>query len=138
MLAQLNVEAPAGGLPSGGRTCSPHIGQRVLDPADAEPRRIRLAFASGVTDPFNIYSLQVRAYQTLFDASVIARLRAATDSAAAAGYDARSVGELSAATAGLAYLRVLGAEETVRAREADSVVAAQLLGDAHGSSTTPA
>ena len=30
---------------------------------------------SGVTDPFDIYRLQLRASQTLFDASVIARLR---------------------------------------------------------------
>jgi outer membrane protein TolC len=86
--------------------------------------------ATGVTDPFNVWSLQLRAAQTVFDASAITRLRAARDAALAAGYDARAVGELSGATAGLAYLRVLSADETVRAREADSVIAASLLDQA--------
>jgi len=86
--------------------------------------------ATGVTDPFNIYHLQIQATQTLFDASAIARLRAGRDTAIAAGLDAQAVGEISGATAGLAYLRVLSAEETVRARLADSSVAADLLGQA--------
>src|SRR5204863_10146738 len=53
------------------------------------------------------------------------------DNAAAAGLDARSTGALSGAIAALAYLRVLGAEETVRARLADSAVASSLLQQAH-------
>jgi outer membrane protein len=40
------------------------------------------------------------------------------------------VGELAGASAGLAYLRALSAEETVRARQADSAVASALLSDA--------
>lgn len=87
--------------------------------------------ATGVTDPFTVYALQVRAGQTLFDAGAINRLRVARDAAVAAGLDARSVGELAAATAGLAYLRVLSADETVRARLADSAVAAALQQQAH-------
>jgi outer membrane protein TolC len=83
--------------------------------------------ASGVTDPFDIWSLQLQARQTVFDASAISRLRAARDTAVAAGYDARAVGELAGATAGLAYLRVLSADETVRARRADSAIAGSLL-----------
>jgi outer membrane protein len=86
--------------------------------------------ATGVTDPFDIYSLQLRASQTVFDASAIARLRAGRDTAIAAGLDARAVGEVSGATAGLAYLRVLSADEAVRARTADSTVAGELLGQA--------
>jgi outer membrane protein len=86
--------------------------------------------ASGITDPFNLYRLQLGASQTLFDASAITRLRAERDTAIAAGWDAQAVGEIAGATAGLAYLRVLSAEETVRAREADSVVAGDLLGQA--------
>jgi len=86
--------------------------------------------ATGVTDPFDIYNFQIHASQTLFDASVIARLRAGRDTAIAAGLDAQAVGEIAGATAGLAYLRVLSADETVRAREADSTVAADLLGQA--------
>jgi outer membrane protein TolC len=83
--------------------------------------------ASGVTDPFDIWSLQLQARQAVFDASAISRLRAARDTAVAAGYDARAVGELAGATAGLAYLRVLSADETVNAREADSAIAGSLL-----------
>jgi len=83
-----------------------------------------------VTDPFSLWRFRVGASQTLFNASAFARIRAARDSAAAAGLDARAVGELSGATAGFAYLRTLSAEESVRAREADSVVAATLLDQA--------
>jgi outer membrane protein len=86
--------------------------------------------ASGITDAFSIYNLQLRASQTLFDASAIARLRAGRDTAIAAGLDAQAVGEIAGATAGLAYLRVLSAEETVRARQADSTIAADLLSQA--------
>ncbi|MEP6571682.1 MAG: TolC family protein [Gemmatimonadota bacterium] len=86
-----------------------------------------IPIASGITPAFNIWRFQVRAAQTVFDASLITRLRAARDTAAAAGLDAQAVGEMAGATAGLAYLRVLSAEETVRARESDSTVAATLL-----------
>jgi outer membrane protein TolC len=86
--------------------------------------------ATGVTDPFEIYRLQLRASQTIFDASLIGRLRAARDTAVAAGLDARATGEIAGATAGLAYLRALSARETVRARQADSTIAAELLGQA--------
>ena len=83
--------------------------------------------ASGVTDPFDVWRFQVQARETLFDASTLARLRSARDSALSLGADARAVGELAAATAGLAYLRVLSAEETVAARQADSAVSSDLL-----------
>ena len=89
-----------------------------------------IPIASGVTDPFTIWRLQVRASQTVFDASAITRLRAAHDTAAAAGLDAQAIGQQAGATAGLAYLRELSAQETVKAREADSTVAAQLLDEA--------
>jgi outer membrane protein TolC len=86
-----------------------------------------IPIASGVTDPFNVWRFQFQASETLFNASSLARLRSAKDSALAVGADARAVGELTAAAAGLAYLRVLSAEETVRAREADSMVSSDLL-----------
>jgi outer membrane protein TolC len=96
---------------------------------------------TGVTDPFNVYRLQLRATQTLFDASVIGRLRAARDTAVAAGLDAQAAGELAGATAGLAYLRTLSAIETVDARQADSTIAATLLDQARqlvGAGVSPA
>jgi outer membrane protein len=89
-----------------------------------------LPIATGITDPFNLWSVQLRATQTVFDASAISRLRAARDTAVAFGYDAQAVGALAGATAGLAYLRVLSADETVRARQADSVIAGELLDQA--------
>jgi len=84
-----------------------------------------------VTPDFTVWRAQLAARQTLFDASLISRLRAARDNASAASFDARSAADLSGAIAGLAYLRVLGAEETVRARLQDSAVAASLLLQAH-------
>ncbi|HET6796205.1 MAG TPA: TolC family protein [Gemmatimonadales bacterium] len=86
--------------------------------------------ATGVTDPFSVYDLQIRASQTILDMSAIARLRAGRDTAIATGLDAQAVGEVAGAAAGLAYLQVLSAQETVRAREADSSVAADLLSQA--------
>jgi len=83
--------------------------------------------ATGVTDPFDIYNLQLRASQRILDLSAISRYRAGRDTATAAELDARVIGDLAGASAGLAYLRVLSAEETVRARTADSTVAADLL-----------
>jgi outer membrane protein len=86
--------------------------------------------ATGLTDPFSLYNLQIGASQTLFDASAITRLRAGRDTAIAAGLDAQAVGEIAGAAAGLAYLRALSADETVRARTADSTIAADLLNQA--------
>lgn len=91
---------------------------------------VGIAFASGVTDPFTVWRFQATARETLFDASALARLHAARDSALVSGADARAVGELTAATAGLTYLRALSADETVRAREADSAISTTLLGQA--------
>jgi outer membrane protein len=82
--------------------------------------------ATGVTDPFTIYNFQLRASQRILDLSAITRYRAGQDTVTAAGLDARVVGDLAGANAGLAYLRVLSTEETVRARTADSAVAGDL------------
>jgi outer membrane protein len=95
----------------------------------------------GVTDPFNIYRVQLRASQTIYDPSVIGRLRAAQDTAVAAGLDSKAAGEIAGATAGFAYLRALSALETVRARQADSTIAATLLDQARqlvGAGVSPA
>ena len=89
-----------------------------------------IPIATGVTDPFEVFRLQLRASQTVFDAAAFSRLRAERDAAVASGEDARTAGELAGATAGVAYLRVLSARETVAARQADSTVAAELLGQA--------
>jgi len=82
---------------------------------------------SGVTPPFSLWSFQVRAVQSIYDASLWARTQAASDSAKASGLDAVTAGELAAVTAGVAYVRVLGTGEVVNARLADSVIATDLL-----------
>jgi outer membrane protein TolC len=102
---------------------------------------LRIAGLPTVTDPFDLYRLQVQASQTIFDASLIGRLRAVRDTAVAAGLDSKAAGEISGATAGVAYLQALSARETVRAREADSAIAATLLDQARqlvGAGVSPA
>ena len=89
-----------------------------------------IPFASGVTDPFSIFTVQLRASQTLFDWAAFARLRAAKDSVVAAGSDVETAGAIAGTTAGIAFLRALSAQETVAAREADSAIATRLLDQA--------
>jgi outer membrane protein len=86
-----------------------------------------IASFTGVTDPFDLFNLQVRARQSIADPAAWARLHAAKDSAVASGLDARNAGALAGAAAGVAWLRVFAAEETVRARAADSITAVGLL-----------
>jgi outer membrane protein TolC len=124
------------------RVAESRVGQRRADllptlTATAGPTRqtvnideFGIPFAQGVTDPFTVWRFGVRATETVFDASLVTRYRASRDSALASGADARAIGELSASAAGLAYLRALSAGETVRAREADSAVAASLFDQA--------
>ncbi|MEP6590308.1 MAG: TolC family protein [Gemmatimonadota bacterium] len=80
-----------------------------------------------VTDPFTVYRFRLGAEQLLFSKSTLDRLAVARDTAFAAGLDAARVGDLSAAAAGAAWLRLAAAGETVRAREADSSTAIALL-----------
>jgi outer membrane protein len=82
---------------------------------------------SGVTPPFSLWSFQLRATQSIYVASIWARTHAASDSAKAVGLDAVAAGELAGLTAGVAYVRALGASEAVAARLADSVIAIDLL-----------
>lgn len=87
---------------------------------------LELPGAPAVTDPFTLFRARLSATQLLFDPAVFERLRAARDTAVAAGLDAHRAGDLAAATAGAAWLRLASAEETVRARLADSATAAAL------------
>jgi len=82
---------------------------------------------TGITDPFSVWSFQVQATQSIYNASLWARNHAASDSIKAAGLDARTAGEQGAVNAGVAYVRALGSAEAVTARLADSAIAADLL-----------
>ena len=86
-----------------------------------------IPLAKGVTDPFSLFNLRLRVQQTIYDPAAFGRLAATRDSVAAAGLDAQAAGTIAGATAGIAFLRALSAEETVVAREADSSVASRLL-----------
>jgi outer membrane protein len=127
-IAQLNLRAANARIGERRADLLPTInGRATLTRQTLNLDEFGIPIATGVTDPFSLYNLQIRASQTVFDASAIARLRAGQDTASAAGLDAQAVGEISGAAAGLAYLRVLSAQETIRAREADSTVALDLL-----------
>ena len=69
---------------------------------------------------------RLRVSQTLFDAAAFARVKAARSSSAATAADLNSVAEGAAATAALAYIRVVRAEAQLSARVADSTLAADL------------
>lgn len=88
-----------------------------------------LSFAGSekVTDPFTIYRFKIGAEQLIFSKSVLDKLQAAKDTAIAAGLDANRVGDLVAAAAGAAWLRLASAEQTVGARVEDSVTASALF-----------
>jgi outer membrane protein len=105
-------------------------GGAAITPQTVNLEQFGIPTAISVTPPFTLYAAQLKASQMIFDASSIERLKAASDSAKVAGLDAQHAGDLMGAASGLAYLRVLAAEETVTARLADSAIAATLLGQA--------
>lgn len=78
--------------------------------------------------PFNDYDARLSASQTLFDWSSVARLRAAGAQADGSRAERGVTVEGTALTAALAYLRATRAQAVVAARQADSSVAADLVG----------
>ncbi|HEX3927629.1 MAG TPA: TolC family protein [Gemmatimonadales bacterium] len=80
-----------------------------------------------VTDPFTLFRAKASASQVIFDRATVMQLREAKDTAIAAGLDAQRVGEIGAAAAGAAWLRLAAAQETIQARSDDSVTAFALL-----------
>ena len=78
--------------------------------------------------PFNDYDGRVSASQTLFDWSSVARVRAAGAQADGSRAERGVTVEGTALTAALAYLRAVRAHAVVAARQADSTIAAELVG----------
>ena len=78
--------------------------------------------------PFNDYDGRVSASQTLFDWSSVARVRAAGAQADGSRAERGVTVEGTALTAALAYLRAVRAHAIVAARQADSTIAAELVG----------
>jgi outer membrane protein TolC len=81
-----------------------------------------------IIGPFNAYDGRARVTQTLFDVSSLGRLRAARSQVSAASAERSAVVENTAQNVALAYLRAARAGAVVTAREADSVLAAELVG----------
>ena len=81
-----------------------------------------------IIGPFNAYDGRVRLTQTLFDFANLGRVSAAKSQSSAAGADRSAVLETSAQTVALAYVRASRAQAVLTAREADSALAAELVG----------
>ena len=78
--------------------------------------------------PFNNYDGRVTVTQTLFDWSSVARVRAAGAQADGSRAERGVTVEGAALTAALAYLRAARGQAAVAARQADSALAAELVG----------
>ncbi len=81
-----------------------------------------------IIGPFNAYDARLRVTQTLFDLSSMARVRAAHAQVTGASADGGATAEGAAANAAFAYLRAARAAAVVAARQADSAIAAELVG----------
>ena len=81
-----------------------------------------------IIGPFNSYDGRVRVTQTLFDLSSLGRLSAARGQVNAATAERSAVVENAAQNVAVAYLRAARAQAVVTAREADSLLAAELVG----------
>ncbi len=77
---------------------------------------------------FNVYDGRARVTQTLFDFSDLRRVRVAKGQVIAASADRSAAVETSAQNVALAYTRAARAQAVVVARQADSVLAAELVG----------
>ena len=78
--------------------------------------------------PFNNYDARVSASQTLFDWSSVRRVRAAGAQADGSRAERGVTVEGSVLTAAVAYVRAVRAQAVVAARQADSAIAAELVG----------
>lgn len=77
--------------------------------------------------PFNAYDGRARVTQTLFDLSSVSRVSAARGQLNATNAERTAVLETSAQNVALAYARAARAQAVVEARQADSVLAAELV-----------
>ena len=78
--------------------------------------------------PFNAYDGRARVTQTLFDLSSVSRVSAARGQLNAADAERSAVIETAAQNVALAYTRAARAKAVVDARQADSALAAELVG----------
>lgn len=81
-----------------------------------------------VEGPINTTDIRGRIQQNLFDPGALGRVRAAKASARSSDADADQAAELAASTAAVAYVRAMRSEADLRARQADTTLATDLLG----------
>ena len=81
-----------------------------------------------VIGPVNTVDFRARVAQTLFDFSALGRVKAARAAEGAAEADAGAAQDMAAGQAAAAYLRALRSDAQLRARVADSTLAAELVG----------
>jgi outer membrane protein len=81
-----------------------------------------------VLGPFDLYDGRLHLSQTLFDYASVARVRAARSAIVGAQADSGLSAETAVQAAAMAYLRGVRARAVVAAREADSALAAELVG----------
>ena len=80
-----------------------------------------------VEGPVNLLDIRGRVQQNLLDFSAIGRVKSAQAQARSSNADADASAELAATTATTAYVRAMRADADLRARQADSLLATQLL-----------
>jgi outer membrane protein TolC len=81
-----------------------------------------------IIGPVKMWDFRGGVSQTIYDAAANQRVRAARAGVSAAAADVATAAELSATNAAAVYVRALRGEALVQARNADSVLAAELLG----------
>jgi len=102
---------------------SKSLGIDFPNPAPPQPPLVPL-----LVGPFNNYDARVSASQTLFDWSSVRRVRAAGAQADGSRAERGVTVEGSVLTAAVAYVRAVRAQAVVAARQADSALAAELVG----------
>lgn len=80
-----------------------------------------------IIGPINLYDFRGQVSQSVYDAALSQRIRAARSGVGSANADVSTVAEQSASTAAAVYVRTLRSDATVQARIADSALAASLL-----------
>jgi outer membrane protein TolC len=80
-----------------------------------------------ILGPLDVFDARLRGTQTLYDAAARARVQGARTSVDAANADVGNVADVAATQAANAYLGMLRADATYRARLQDSTLAAELL-----------
>ena len=83
--------------------------------------------AGQVEGPVNLVDIRGRVQQNLLDFSAIGRVKSAQAQARSFNADADASAEQAAATATSAYVRAMRADADLRARQADTVLATELL-----------